>query len=209
MKTFLEYFKSNLENWEFPYSNLKFNRIFDSYIADNCDFYSRKTALCRSFLGEPDDKGQYTIGQFKYELHQKSHHCFINEKYGIKESRYFYGGITLETYIWLSSINLDEEYTKFQNYIEELTKSIRDKRDVIKNYPFAKKYNIDIELNYNYAIVSGEGKKKGFDLYFKPYQLLEADEALFKQIDDNFEYLSSWMSRETIQFNYKNRSFII
>ena len=143
------------------------NSVIKEYLESNLKFYDRKTALCKQFLADKQPDGSYNINQVKYKMTNKSSHYFIYP-YG-NLYVYHYGGLSLESYIWLTSLDFNLVEKEIISLLDPINKLYQERTKEILEYNCFKPYSLKLqEYGTKAAVVVTLPTKR--ELYFGFYK---------------------------------------
>lgn len=189
-----------------------FFELYQSYISHNLNFYEGKRAISKTFLPEPNEEGFCKIGEFEYQIKGYTRHLF---RWKFKDyigeiPRYHDGAIHIDTFLWLSSVNIQNDYEFYLNYIKDLQYIKDDLLREIMKLPCWKGFQIKTKYSFNRSI---------FNITINPHRypsvLIEIPLSCLNYVtSENVEdllkdipILMKWGNNIYITYNYLKRQF--
>ena len=212
MVPFKEFVLEKLRGFCYPYYGIRFNTIMEDYLAKSITFYDRETAKSKTFLGEPDEKGIYTINQIRYELIRKSSHYFMCDSPYIFLNMRHYGGLSLDSYVWLSNLDLHEYEKMYEEILQDIGKNVKEKIDIFTKTEFCTKTKATVVANASSTVgIKCIYKTKDFRVEIYPQDLVNMDvEFQFDKLYKNLDFLWEWLDlKRYICFYFRDGKFII
>lgn len=168
MRSYLEYFQESYANCS-PYSLLDQSDILGKYLTNNLKFYDKKTKASEVFLQKYLQSNNlnpktYKIGEFIYQWQGKSNHEFYYNNKHIS-SIYHYGGLTLESFLFLQNFNVDKEFSNASAWYESIIKEFKIKEKEFYNSAIFKFFQF--KFVGQYYTLDCEGSFKDIKIYFK------------------------------------------